>query len=668
MRWRILLGAVLALALLSPPALAYNCPAGPSCTAAVTDNAGTVALQIPSGSGTVVIQITGTFSGTLEFEQSADGGATYVAASGTPQPSGSAATNTTTTGTWRFVASGMTNFRVRASAFASGQARITIQASSGSAASGASGGSSIPNPLDLIAGGSITSADTGNPTITFGSNSVNLSGDSAANGCTIDNNGNLTCPGQVLSGGGGTGVGCMDFYDSGGINYSGFCAPNTVATTYEWSMPTSDAAGVVTSDGAGNLYLSAPSPNMGTGLVSGGGVFCSTTALTCSVAPAVYTIAGQQYTSTLQTVTFDAADPSDPRYDVIELDNTGTAGVVKGTAATNPVKPSADPTTGLELTFVTIGASATAPTVSSETIYLEDAGSPAEWNCTSSTARIVVNSTNNPYAGTYDIEATGAAAGDYVSCVIGTGTVSLSTFNNLTEYLRSKAAWPKNKAIVTSFYLSATPVGSPVTLGNGSFTFNSSQTSSYQQMTVAASAWAATTPVDTVKFTVTGGGGSIGFYLDNIILQSGTSPPPSGAGVTKLIATSPIAVDQQTGTVTVSCPTCGNRERKCHDDRITRQRQPDRIQRRIEHHQRRSFRRRDDQRNAGHNSCETLGIPLSGDRAHGQPMPGGRRHGGESYRHYLWWGRSELPGAYLAKRFVGNNQLLCGGLADRQRE
>lgn len=131
---------ILMLVLLAPVArgAVYNCPSGPTCTSSINANASSVRLQIPPNTGTVVIQVSGTFSGTLQFEQSVDGGVSFVNASGAPQPSGASVSSTTSTGTWRFVASGMTHFQVRSSAWTSGTANIVIQASQGSASQGGS--------------------------------------------------------------------------------------------------------------------------------------------------------------------------------------------------------------------------------------------------------------------------------------------------------------------------------------------------------------------------------------------------------------------------------------------------------------------------------------------------------------------------------------------------
>lgn len=82
-----------------------------------------------SFSAVITVGVTGTFSATLAVEESQDGGTTWT----------SAGTSLTSTGTTSYVIAGFTNFRVRASAYASGNAGVNLQVSnapSGSVTSG----------------------------------------------------------------------------------------------------------------------------------------------------------------------------------------------------------------------------------------------------------------------------------------------------------------------------------------------------------------------------------------------------------------------------------------------------------------------------------------------------------------------------------------------------
>lgn len=91
-----------------------------SATSCATTNV-CVALHLPNGSSTAVVAVTGSFSGTLQFEAAPDGttfSSVYPAQ--------------TVTGTYSFSVAGMTDVRVRASAMASGGPTVTINVSPGS--------------------------------------------------------------------------------------------------------------------------------------------------------------------------------------------------------------------------------------------------------------------------------------------------------------------------------------------------------------------------------------------------------------------------------------------------------------------------------------------------------------------------------------------------------
>lgn len=101
--------------------------AGAGCSVGAT-NCLSLALFQSVGSGTVVLS--GTFTGTLQFEASGDNGSTWAAIAGTPAGGGGTVTSATAAGTWQFSLAGYTNLRVRASALASGLVNASINTSS----------------------------------------------------------------------------------------------------------------------------------------------------------------------------------------------------------------------------------------------------------------------------------------------------------------------------------------------------------------------------------------------------------------------------------------------------------------------------------------------------------------------------------------------------------
>lgn len=120
-----------------------DCSIGAACTA--------LTLPVINGTqsaGAATVVLGGTYSGTNQFEMTAGpancnplqptgaGSCTWVAASGSPRPSGTGVTSATGTGTWVFDVAGMLGLRVRNSTFGSGAVIVSITPGSAQAASG----------------------------------------------------------------------------------------------------------------------------------------------------------------------------------------------------------------------------------------------------------------------------------------------------------------------------------------------------------------------------------------------------------------------------------------------------------------------------------------------------------------------------------------------------
>lgn len=97
---------------------AFEASASVTMQSAATATGNGTALTV-TGYGTAVIQVTGTFVGTVTFEATADG-ANYHAISATQIGTGTIATTGTTTGIYRLSVSGLTSVRARVSAYTSG--------------------------------------------------------------------------------------------------------------------------------------------------------------------------------------------------------------------------------------------------------------------------------------------------------------------------------------------------------------------------------------------------------------------------------------------------------------------------------------------------------------------------------------------------------------------
>lgn len=258
--------------------------------------------------------------------------------------------------------------------------------------------------------------------------------------------------------------------------------------------------------------------------------------LTFNIGACSYTIAGKTYATALTSRTLTTADPTNPRIDVIGvgLDSSGlaTVFVTAGTAAISPVQPTIDPSTQLQLTFINVSAAASTPqNVTTDNLYDEG----TEWTASSS-AHISVTSTSNPYRNLKDIEGTAAVLGNNFTLVKpSSGTVDLATRNTLVFYLRSKAVWPTGVSgstaarYLTLFWRSGSmQKGNQVIVRDGQFGFASSNTTSYQQLSIPTSLFGINgIPVTTLVGQVSGpsGSSSIGFYIDAITLQGGQTGP-----------------------------------------------------------------------------------------------------------------------------------------------
>ena len=102
-------------------------------------------VPVSANVATAVFTVSGTFSGTIQFESSGNVAATWTSLSCTPVAGGAAVTSITGVGSWTCVVSALTNIRARMSTFSSGAASVTITMSS---------------PVPVIGGGGIGGGGT----------------------------------------------------------------------------------------------------------------------------------------------------------------------------------------------------------------------------------------------------------------------------------------------------------------------------------------------------------------------------------------------------------------------------------------------------------------------------------------------------------------------------
>ncbi len=259
----------------------------------------------------------------------------------------------------------------------------------------------------------------------------------------------------------------------------------------------------------------------GNQLLSGGQV-AWVTAYTFDVAAATYIIGGTLYTSAGTQVVLSAAHATLHRIDTIVVNTSGNVVVVQGTAAATPSEPDTDPETQLELAFVLVTAATTQPVnVTSTEVYTNNVGDPPEWNWTTSGTGFNVNSTNNPRSATKCIEGTAVASNAYALATKASGSIQPGLFDRLNFYVRSKATWAGTRSLQVQFFQAGVAVGAALTVRTGFYGFDSSITTIYQLISIPIPHFAISVTQVANQIRIRDSGGAIGFYLDDVALQSG---------------------------------------------------------------------------------------------------------------------------------------------------
>ena len=142
-----------------------------------------------------------------------------------------------------------------------------------------------------------------------------------------------------------------------------------------------------------------------------GGIVYSGTGLTYRAWATSYIIDGRYLDIPVSAnVTQATADSTNPRIDVFVVEVTTAEPpvpsivIVEGTPAANPVKPSIDLSTQVEISFRTVAALATTDTDAvTEVIYNESLGETAEWDITDTPAGANLSDNTDPAVGTVAI-------------------------------------------------------------------------------------------------------------------------------------------------------------------------------------------------------------------------------------------------------------------------
>ena len=186
-------------------------------------------VNVPNQAASSVVQLTGTWSATIQFEGTTSVGGTFVAVNAVPVGGTTAVTSATGNGAWRIAVAGLAQVRVRCSAVSSGPAVAAITLSTGSSANNTAGGgagavSSVFTRTGAVTAqsGDYTLDQVGNPaaakTFSMGSNlplAFSAPGTFTSSGAPHESH-------QTILTGGGTGCGALQVIIGGGLATDGF--------------------------------------------------------------------------------------------------------------------------------------------------------------------------------------------------------------------------------------------------------------------------------------------------------------------------------------------------------------------------------------------------------------------------------------------------------------
>lgn len=263
------------------------------------------------------------------------------------------------------------------------------------------------------------------------------------------------------------------------------------------------------------------------GVFSGGIVTWTGTGLVFNVSPCIYYINGVRYQSPYTQVTLDAADPTDPRIDVIAVNTSNVVVVVKGAADPSPIEPQVDPETQLQLTNITIDAGATTPNgVTNTVVYDEN----TEWTGSASGSSgysVSFTNTVTPNTGT-KCTLINAPLGSVTVFYTNATAVNTSSFQTLSFAIRLNSVWSITQGISVAFYNGNTRVSNIYSIApTNTVGFSRGTINVYQTVQIAMGQFTfSSNSFNKIRFQFTGVART--FRLDTIILGSGINQGGGG--------------------------------------------------------------------------------------------------------------------------------------------
>jgi hypothetical protein len=267
---------------------------------------------------------------------------------------------------------------------------------------------------------------------------------------------------------------------------------------------TGTAAGYLAFDASGNVITTGNSgpatfvgstlnipvyTNITDGLVSGGIVTWSGTGFIYDVSAAYYYLGGVYYTTSNTQVTLGAADVSNPRIDIVAVNNLGQVIVIPGVPGSNPVKAQIDPTTQIELATILVPAGATSP-VNILTAILYDEVVNSTWSSSASGVTVDFANATTPYTGSVTASVNATTTGTrFIQFTRISGTDSISNYSVFKFAIRLGSAWTSTSTLAIGFYNNNTLISTEVSVLNGAYGFNSATTATYQLIQIPIANW-----------------------------------------------------------------------------------------------------------------------------------------------------------------------------------
>jgi hypothetical protein len=226
-------------------------------------------------------------------------------------------------------------------------------------------------------------------------------------------------------------------------------------------------------------------------LLNGGIVTYSGTGLVFDVSPARYLInCGGFYNSPQTQVTLAAADPINPRVDVVAADINGNIVVLTGTPSANPIKPQIDALTQLELTHIDVAAGSTSPGgVTTYIIYDEN----TEWAGTSNGVTANFNNNVNPFHLTKAVSLSSFSVDLSKMAFSSNGVdINLASYSALKFYIRTELTQigVGNGQIIINWIYNGASISNGVVISNGNYGFTSFSDGIYQVISIPISDFA----------------------------------------------------------------------------------------------------------------------------------------------------------------------------------